>query len=267
MAIEYRELTTNEEFNQCVELQKNIFDFSDIDIISPLFLKLIARNNPPIGLSMGIFKTDFNKSELIGFIIGFATFLEKSLYSVILGIKPEYQNKIYGYKLMLNYRDVALSRNIEFLFGLFDPLEANIARFNISSLGYIAYKYIIDSVECFDDNNKYVPNDKIVVRWDINTSKTIERINGIKRYNNQEILNLFPIATSQSMPEIPIVLVEIPEDFNYLLLNKIDEALAWRISTCEIFKEYINKRQYIISDCFSIRHENNRKTYYLLEKQ
>jgi len=268
MAIEYRELSTAEDFNQCIELQKSIFGMSEIDVISPLFLKLIARNNPPIGISLGIFKSDLNLSELIGFIIGFATFQQKSIYSVTLGIKPEYQNNVYGYRLMLKYREVALSKNIEFLFGLFDPLDANIARFNIACLGYIAFNYIIDSQTLLDEKNKkYITNDKIVVRWDINTSKTIDRISGIKRNNNQKVPNLFPIATTQCMPEAPSVLVEIPEDFNYLLVNKIDEAFVWRISTREIFKEYINKRQYIISDCFSIKHDYNRKTYYLLEKK
>lgn len=68
------------------------------------------------------------------------------------------------------------------------------------------------------------------------------------------------------MPNDSKVLVEIPENFVQLKSTDVKNALKWRITTRNIFIEYLNNRNYIISDCYSIKVDNKHKTYYLLEK-
>jgi predicted GNAT superfamily acetyltransferase len=266
--IEYREFNCEEDFIQCVDLQKRIFNLSDIDVISPSILKLIARNDPPIGISLGLFTSTPEKNELIGFVIGFATFLTKSLYVVLMGTKPEYQNKIYTYRLMIKLREIALSRNIESLYGIFDPLDVRIARFDVGRLGSIPFKYEIDKylspdVAC----PKQIPNDKLISLWELNSKKSIDKMNGSINLKTENIIKNYPIVTNKHMPDSLKVLMEIPENFIQLKKDSSKSALQWRISTREILAEYINNRNYIISNCHSLKINKERKTYYLLEKQ
>lgn len=268
MGIVYKEISSREEINQCVELQRSVFNLSDTDLISPLFFKLIARNDPPIGITLGVFNSNQNETELIGFIIGFSCFIERSIYSPLVGIKSEYQNKIYGYKLVTKYRQIALSRNIKYFYGIFEALDTNIARFYFSSLGCIAYKYVIDAF--FSSETKWtnsIPNDKLLVRWDLESKTTIDRMNGIKKYHIKEIFERFPIATVENMPDLPQILVEIPDNFNQLTMTEFENAKNWRKSTRYILSEYVNNRNYIVDECYSIKINKIRKSYYLLEKK
>jgi predicted GNAT superfamily acetyltransferase len=262
MKIEYRELIAEEDIIQCIQLQKSIFNLSDADLVSPLLLKLIARNNPPIGISIGVYKIIESKTELIGFALGFATFYNKSVYVVLMGILPEYQNKIYGYKLSLKFREIALSKGLETMYCVFDPILSNLARIYCTSLGFTGIKYEEDN-SVFNDN--FIPNDKLLVKWNFNAQTTINKINCVKIKLNVFDKNL--IASSDNWPELPVIYVEIPDNFGQIKSSNFKSALQWRISTREILSEYINNRHYILSDCYSIKINQERKTYYLLEKQ
>src|SRR3972149_9683272 len=127
MDYEFRELVTEDDFKQCIDLQKSLFNLSETEVISPLLLRLIARNNPPTGISLGIFSHGMNGIELIGFMIGFATFIDRSIYGLMIGIRPDQQNKGYGYKLFLKFREKAITMNLDCMYGIVDPLEANLA--------------------------------------------------------------------------------------------------------------------------------------------
>lgn len=268
MNIVYKELTGIDDFNQCIKLQKSIFNFSDINVISPLFLRLIARNNPPIGIALGVFRSEGGENELIGIAIGFATFLQRSIDTVIIGIIPEFQNRIYGYKLVKKYIEIAQSKNIEFFYAVVDPLDANIARFDISYFGYIGYKYEIDkNVSVGTENKATIPDDKLLIRWDLNIQKMKDQFFNKKVFNKKEAIKKIPLATHNNLPDSQKVLVNIPEDFAQLKINQFEEAKEWRIKMRHILTEYINTRNYTISHCFSLKVNRNRRTYYLLEKE
>jgi len=268
MSIEYKEITTHQDFDQCIELQRSIFGLTDTDLISPLFLKLVSRNNPPVGISLGVFLESNDKSELIGFILGIATFIESSIYTLSLGIRQDHQNKIFGYKLLLKYREIALSKKVLYMFGIFDPLESHLSRLYFSSLGFIGIKYeeeayILSNI----DTKKYVPADSLLIRWDFKSESTLKKLSGFKTPVTQELLQNIPIATDIYMPESPNILVEIPGNFIQMKNDDIESARKWRESTRNIFAEYINNRHYIVSDCYSFNQEDTRKTYYLLEEK
>jgi predicted GNAT superfamily acetyltransferase len=264
MKIEYKELISEEDIKQCIQLQKIIFNLSDADLISPLFFKLIARNNPPIGISIGAYMILDSKPELIGFALGFATFENKSVYVPLMGVLPEYQNKIYGYKLSLKFREIALSKGLKKLYCVFDPVLANLARLYCVSLGCIGIKYEDNKTVCTDHD---IPDDKLLVLWDFNAQTTIEKINCVKKNRNLSLIDERTIATSEYLPKLPMVFVEIPDNYIQLKNSNFESALQWRISTREILSEYINNRHYIISDCHSLKINKERKTYFLLEKQ
>lgn len=260
MSIEYRELETEDDFDQCINLQKGIFNFSDVDVVSQLVLRLIARDNPPMGISLGVFKNVNSKSELIGFVLAFATFNEKSVYIVLMGIKPEYQNGVYGYKLLLKFREVAITKCLHTMHCVFEPLESNLARLYCESLGFQGIKYNLDSGE------HQIPSDKMFVKWEFTSKKVSDKIERSREVKREDI-DLSILANEKYFPETNKVLIEIPNNFIQLKEINLSIALHWRLSTRKLFNEYINNRGYIVSDCISKKTENGRKTYYMLEKR
>lgn len=264
--IDYRELTSNEDFTQCILLQKEVFNFSDVDIISPLFLKLIARNNPPIGISMGAFELTENK--LVGIIIGFATFNSKSIYGVLQGVNPEFRNQEIGLNLLIKLREVALNKGLELMEGIVDPLEANLAKLFFTNLGFNGIKYEPQAYKYTgNDINKSIPIDKVLIKWNFNSQTTIEKINYRKGLDNVNTLNEIPIATETNKPNSENVLIEIPNDFKEVKNNDWEQALNWRNSTREIFTHYLNQKNYIIVDFIKKLENQTFRSYYLLEKQ
>ena len=91
-------------------------------------------------------------------------------------------------------------------------------------------------------------------------------LDGIKRNKEEETLKNIPVATAIDMPYLSTVSVEIPANFVQLTSTNFETALKWRESTRIIFSEYINNRNYIVSNCYSIKTKDNHKTFYILEK-
>jgi predicted GNAT superfamily acetyltransferase len=256
----YRELYTDDDFNQCINLQRSIFKIPDTHLISPLFFKLIARKNPPLGISVGVFKND----ELIGFTVGFSTFIENSIYVTIMGVKEEYQNKIYGFKLSLKFREIAINNGLTQMFCVFDPLSENLARLYCSKLGFVGYKFELDNNS--ESENLYIPEDKLTIRWNFNAENTINKISG-KHFNSfDDIIQTYPIAQKSYQPEFPKILVEIPGNFDELKRYDIKKALELSLEFRLLLSEYINTKSYLVTDCITGKIQNKRKSYYLLEK-
>lgn len=249
--IDYRILTSENDFTKCIDLQREVFHFSDIETISPLFLKLFARNNPPIGFAIGAFRTENEQSELIAILLATSTFISKSVYVIALGVKPQYQNKLHGYNLLLKLREISLEKDIQTMYGIFNPLEANLGRLYFKSLGFrgVSYEY---------DNNINASG-KLLVKWDFKIPN--------KKTSNKEIASdfeLLPIANLKSIPQSELVLIEIPKDYKNMSENLQN---FWQQTQKFVFNEYLNTRNYNIIDCLTINLKNERKSYYKLQKQ
>jgi predicted GNAT superfamily acetyltransferase len=264
--IDYRELYSNEDFAQCILLQKDVFNISDIDLISPLFLKLIARNNPPIGISIGAF--NLTDKKLVGVIIGFATFNNNSVYGVLQGVNPEFRNKEIGLNLLLKLREVALEKGLESMQGIVDPLEANLAKLFFTNLGFNGIKYE-PQVYKYTGSDSYnsIPIDKVLINWNFNSQTTIEKIIYRKRLGDETLFDETPIATESIKPISKNILIEIPNNFNDLKNKDWEQANKWRYSTREIFTYYLNQMNYNIVDFIKKQENQTYKSYYLLEKQ
>ena len=255
---EIRDFKNENDFNQCIELQKKIFSLSETDVLSPLYLKLIARNNPPVGISLGFFK----ENQLIGFMVGTATLLEKSLYVVFAGLDAAFHSKGIGRGIFLEFRKRALNNGIEQLYGIFEPLDTKLAYLYFSKLGFWGINYEKD-VYALSNLVQEVPNDKVLFRWSLNSRNTISKINNKRERNINEHLKNIPIVSQNNLSDNSHILIKIPVEFD---LSKKENYLV-RIETRNLFCEYINSRKYFITDCISEIKNNKRQIYYLLEKQ
>jgi predicted GNAT superfamily acetyltransferase len=260
MGIEYRELTASDDIEQCLDLQRQVFGFTETELISPLFFKLISRGNPPVGIAIGVFDNRDGRQNLIGLMIGFASFLEKSVYTVLLGIQPAYQAGIYGYKLLLKFREIASSRGIETMYGVFEPLEANLARLYVGGVGFIPTEYFVDV------SDAQVPSDKFLFRWDFDSPHTQKKLGHSTKPAFAEVFDSTLLALTNNFPDEPRIFVEIPGDWLQTKTADPESARFWRLQTRAILAEYVNHRHYTVIDCLSGKVAGERKTYYVLEK-
>lgn len=264
MPIIYRKLASTDDFDQCVELQRNLFNLSEVDIVSPLILKLFARENPPIGINIGVFNVEEDSQNMIGFILTMATLLEKSIYGTMIGVRPQYQNQGLGINLFLKLREIAIEENINHFLGVFEPLDLKLGRLYFSRLGFRGINYQQDhSVKKDLIETVIIPDDKILLKWNLHSSNFYLK----KGHDFTKLSDNCPIATKDYLPESPSVLVEIPNNFGQLQKEDIVTANYWRQSTREIFNHYINNRNYVVCDCISPEENQIKKSYYLLKAQ
>jgi predicted GNAT superfamily acetyltransferase len=150
-----------EELEACVQLQKEVWGFNDIDIV-PSRVFLVASKIG--GQVIGAFRGD----ELIGYALSIPGNRNGHVYlhSHMLAVKENYRNLGLGRKLKLAQRDDALEKGIELIEWTFDPLEIKNAYLNIVKLGAVARRYNINQYGSFSSPLQGgLPTDRLVAEW------------------------------------------------------------------------------------------------------
>jgi predicted GNAT superfamily acetyltransferase len=242
MAVEYRKLATDDDFAQASELQRKIFGFSDLDLVSPLMLRLVARDTPPMGLHVGAFLSDAKESRLVGVMLGFATFLERSVYTVLLGVDPDFQDGIYGYRLLLKFRELAMDQGLQTMYGVYDPTNPKLARLYNGGVGFVGTQYLTD---------------KILFRWDFASDHVVAKLNRTHKTSGFTEDDPRPLIREGLLPDADEVLLEIDEGLT--VEERKEQGGA-------VLGEYLNRRGYTIVDCVTARAGDHRKSYYVLRQ-
>lgn len=263
MDIVYRELETFEELEQCKNLQQEIFGINDLDTLSPLFLNVLTRKFPKIGINLGT----FHKEKLIGFLTSLNTANQKYTYGILFGVLNEYRNQGIGINIYLYFRKICENININHFFGIFDPLEGNLGHLYFNKLGFVGKQYEKSPYELSEKMDQ-IPIDKVFVHWDMISQRVEDKIE--KRFVKKDFNSIYPqvpIVSPNKIPDSDAVLVEIPLDF--LSLKKIDpdKAYQWRMDTRILFDEYINKRNYVMQEFYSYKENSLNRNFYYLKKK
>jgi predicted GNAT superfamily acetyltransferase len=150
-----------EELRACLALQKEVWSFSDIELV-PLRIFVVAEKVG--GQVMGAFEG----KDLIGFAMAIPGYRSGHpyLYSHMLAVRKEYRNAGVGRRLKLLQREDGIARGFELMEWTFDPLEIKNAYLNIEKLGAITRRY---------NENQYgitssplqggLPTDRLVAEW------------------------------------------------------------------------------------------------------
>ncbi|HWO38509.1 MAG TPA: GNAT family N-acetyltransferase, partial [Candidatus Acidoferrum sp.] len=138
-AITIRRCEGLEELRTCVALQKEIWNFTDAELV-PLRIFVVAEKVG--GQVMGAFAG----SEMVGFALSLPGTRSGHIYlhSHMLAVRKDHRNGGLGRRLKLLQREDALARGIELIEWTFDPLEIKNAYLNIEKLGAIARRYNIN---------------------------------------------------------------------------------------------------------------------------
>ena len=286
-------LESPEEMQAVEDLQRVVWSGSETEIVPGHLLVTAAHNG---GLVIGAFlptEDDQIAGKLIGVVFGFV-----GLYftpdgprpkhcSHLLGVLPEYRNSGIGFALKRAQWQMVRHQGIDRVTWTYDPLLSHNAHLNITRLGTVCNTYRRDIYGTLRDGlNAGLATDRFEVDWWINTSRVQRRLSRRPRREldlahflaaGALIVNpaqensdgwLTPPPNPSPLPNIneggkaPILLVEIPSNFQTLKQADPDLASAWRYYTRSLFEELF-QRGYIVTESIFLPGRNSRSYYAL----
>jgi predicted GNAT superfamily acetyltransferase len=173
--LEIRKLTKHNEFAIAVELQKQIWGYTDIELLP---LRLFAVAGKIGGQVLGA----FDESRMVAFCLaipGLKPGGKYYLHSHMLGVLPEYRNSGLGRQMKLKQRDEALERGIDLIEWTFDPLELKNAHFNIERLGAIVRRFVRNQYGSTSSHlHAGLPTDRCTAEWWIDSNRVRRILSG-----------------------------------------------------------------------------------------
>ncbi len=169
-----RNCTTLEEFHLCVALQKEVWGFSDAELV-PLRIFSLA---PKIG---GQVVGAFDAETLVGFAMAIPGNRcgRPYLHSHMVAVKEGYRDTGLGRKLKLFQRDDAIARGYDLMEWTFDPLEIKNSYFNLERLGAIARRYNVNQYGITNSPLQgSLPTDRLVAEWWMNSRRVASLLGG-----------------------------------------------------------------------------------------
>jgi predicted GNAT superfamily acetyltransferase len=160
-----------DEMRGCVALQKEVWNFSDADLV-PLRMFVVAEKVG--GQVIGAFAGN----EMVGFALSIPGARGRHLYlhSHMLAVRKQHQNAGLGRRIKLFQREDAIARGFELIEWTFDPLEIKNAYLNIERLGAIARRYSVNQYGITSSPLQGgLPTDRLVAEWWLK-SKRVEML-------------------------------------------------------------------------------------------
>jgi len=163
------------EMQACFALQKEVWKFSDADLI-PVRMFVVASKIG--GQVIGAFVHRNGVEELVGFALAIPGMRNGHCYlhSHMLAVRQQYRNGGLGRRMKLYQREDALARGFELMEWTFDPLEIKNAYLNIEKLGAIARRYNVNQYGITSSPLQGgLPTDRLVAEWWMK-SKRVEAV-------------------------------------------------------------------------------------------
>ncbi|MCU1308769.1 MAG: GCN5-related N-acetyltransferase [Acidobacteriaceae bacterium] len=189
-----RRCSETSEFAACVDLQKEVWQFSDIDVVP---IRMFSVADKIGGQVFGCYEGN----SLIGFALSIPGTRagHPYLHSHMLAVRESYRNKGIGRRLKLAQRDDAISRGFELIEWTFDPLEIKNAYLNIEKLGAIARRYNINQYGYTSSPLQGgLPTDRLVAEWWLKSKRVSAVVDDAAR----------PAFTPTSTIEVPAQIYE-----------------------------------------------------------
>jgi predicted GNAT superfamily acetyltransferase len=211
------QLSKFEEFAEVVALQKEIWGYSEIELL-PLRFFIVA--NKIGGQVLGA----FDNKKMVAFCICIPGLKENGkhyLHSHMLGVLPPYRNTGLGRRMKLKQRQYALAEGVPLIEWTFDPLEIKNAFFNIERLGAVIRRYVHNQYGTTSSHlHGGLPTDRLVPEWWVES----ERV--------QAICGGLPYARPVTLARIAV-----PADIAELRRDRPEEARAIQERIAEQFTE------------------------------
>jgi predicted GNAT superfamily acetyltransferase len=220
-----RECTTIEEFDNCVDLQREAFGLPDIEI-SPRRHLIVSRQVG--GWTLGAFAS----GRMVGFVHHLAAVMPDNEifgYSHMMAVAKDHQNKGVGARLKWAQRERALKEGRRYIKWTWDPMQARNAHFNLNRLGVLVESYG-DNFYGSDYNTDPsqatdqlpgLQSDRLFANWYLDSAR-VQRLS--KREDSP--------ATAG-----PVASVGIPAEWSALVRNDVEKARSEQVRVRAEFKD------------------------------
>jgi predicted GNAT superfamily acetyltransferase len=201
----------------------------------------------------------------------------------MLGIHPQYRNLGMGFALKRAQWQMVRRQGIDLISWTYDPLLSANAHLNIARLGAVCNTYLPNFYGAMrDELNIGLPSDRFQVDWWVNSRRVYRRLSKrarrplhLDQLLSAQVAIVNPaIIDGQDLPcpatvitipddqTHPLLLVEIPADFNHLNQTNLELALDWRKQSRKVF-ETLFERGYLVTDFVHEQGEPERSFYVL----
>ncbi len=170
-----RPCRTREELARCVDLQREIWGYADLEVYP---LRLFVNLRHIGGHVVGAFTA---RGEMVGFVASLPAWRKGRQYfhSLSLGVLSSHENRGVGRALKLEQRRLALLAGVELIEWTFDPLRTKNAFFNIERLGAVCRRYVVDHYGAVDSRLQGgLPSDRLVAEWWIKSARVRRALRG-----------------------------------------------------------------------------------------
>jgi len=219
----------------------------------------------------------------IGMLCGYISVRDGEVYYYLhlCGVIPDKRAEGIATALKMRLREYLLERGVRIARWLLDPLQIPEARLSIRKLGAIGRSYSPNFYgNMRDPYNRGLESDRLEVEWRLDSKRVLDRISGAdqepcpKELLEEGAESLITVVREGGLEKIlnyrlnfksEKVLVEIPENIDYVKRASISTAVEWREITRRIFENGL-AQGYLITDLIRERDEHGTKYYYLLER-
>jgi len=243
-------LTTLQQFQQVEQLETTIW--GPEGIVPVTILAVTVRRGAVL---LGAYDAD----RLVGFVYSLPAFrtstggpFAPSHWSHMLAVAPAYRGSGLGADLKLGQRQAVSALGLELIEWTYDPLQSVNAHLNLAKLGAIVEEYVEN---IYGESNSALhgglPTDRFICQWWIHRPHVLRRIApaAIRAIDEAAarapLVNLIETAGGSLVPagfdpdcDEPRIKVEIPLDFQNLLMANAALALQWRLEARAIFQGY-----------------------------
>jgi predicted GNAT superfamily acetyltransferase len=220
-----RECTSLEDYKSCIELQRRIWQYDNLDV-TPLRSFVIVKRSG--GFTLGAFE---ESGRMVGFVHALAAFdenLKPYFYSNMLAVEPRSQNAGIGVRLKMAQREHAIKRGVTLMTWTFDPLQSRNAYLNIHKLGGVVRNYLVNYYgnQSTSALHRGLDTDRLFVEWWVNS----ERVAGA--------------LTGRGCLEKPAAVVEVPRHIEEVKKRDLEEARRWQLKIRSEFQNHLAEGLY-----------------------
>jgi predicted GNAT superfamily acetyltransferase len=221
--LEIREVSSIEEYDACIRLQRDVFGLPDLEI-SPRRHLIVSRMAG--GWTLGAFVA----GTLVGFVHHLAAVSGERIfgYSHMMAVATEYQNGGVGARLKWAQRMRALSEGRDFIKWTFEPMRARNAHFNLNRLGVAIREYAVNFYGTDYSTNPAekeagisgMDSDRLFASWDLNSPRVKALAAGLE----------YPLGAADHV-------IQIPANFSQMLKS---DPVAGKREQLRVREEFLN---------------------------
>ena len=264
--ITIRELAVLEEYQECCEVQEEIWGRGFSERVPTAILRVSQKVG---GITAGAFDA---QGQMLGFVFGMTGIRNGRLahWSDMLAVREHARGRHIGERLKYYQREQVLALGVEVMYWTFDPLVARNAHLNINRLGARAAEYIEDMYGAKTGSPVHgpMPTDRFVAAWELQHPVQTNPGCDLPAASDAAAPLLNPLD-ARGRPTVtlaggaPTVRVQIPVDSSTLSAQGPDLPLAWRLSVRACVQPLLADGYGVVR---FVRKSNGALPYYVLSR-